>query len=261
MIVKPTQNQAIRFSYGDAYRQPTQAETYLNLSVPSPISPGIAVQLRGHDDLLPEKIRTLDVGWLVQPDFGEFEVVAYYNRVEDLIIRTDFTRTDTAVFDPEVGGYVVAVADNINNLENVYHALGLELSARLYPVDGIDVGASYVLQRIVDNSEKVQRETPAHKVSLWGQLRTELGLDVGLSFHFTSREVWQEPNTANVREDFVVDPSLVIMGRVGYRMFDDKLEVSVSGMNIGDFGNHRHREHPFANRVEARFLGSVAARF
>ncbi|MEQ8980775.1 MAG: hypothetical protein RL846_22725, partial [Deltaproteobacteria bacterium] len=58
-----------------------------------------------------------------------------------------------------------------------------------------------------------------------------------------------------------VDASVLVIGRVGYRLFDDNLEIAVSGSNLLDFGDLRHREHPFANRLEARVLGSVTARF
>jgi iron complex outermembrane receptor protein len=92
-------------------------------------------------------------------------------------------------------------------------------------------------------------------------------MDAGLSAHFVSDQKWVEPNYDpaspsgfNV-EPLPVDASIVLIGRLGYRLLEDKLEIAVSGTNLTDFGSLRHREHPYANRVEARVLGSITARF
>lgn len=268
LIVKPAERQALRISFGTAFRQPTQAETYLNLSASSPVA-GVAVTLvGGQDSLEPENIATLDVGYLLQPDFGELEAVAYVNRVGNLISRTPLVPTgiDTS-FNPEVGAFIGAVSNYINDPRH-YLAIGSELSARLYPIEGVDVGASYALQYIFDEDTGDRyTDSPLHKATLWGQLRTSFGMDAALSAHFVSSQKWVEPNydpaspTGFNADPLPVDASIVLIGRLGYRLLDDKLEIGVSGTNLTDFGSLRHREHPYANRVEARVLGSLTARF
>ncbi len=266
-IVKPAPRQALRVSFGTAFRQPTQAETYLNLSAPTPVA-GVAVTLIGLDSLEPENIATLDVGYLYQPDFGEIEAVAYINRVGNLISRTPLTPTDiNSGFNPEVGAFIGAVSTYFNESRH-FLALGTELSTRLYPIDGVDVGASYAFQYIFDEETGDRfTDSPIHKATIWGQLRTSFGMDVGLSAHFVSDQKWVEPNydpadpTGFNSDPLPVDASIVVVGRIGYRMLDDQLELAISGANLTDFGSLRHREHPYANRVEARVLGSLTARF
>ncbi|MCK6544415.1 TonB-dependent receptor [Myxococcota bacterium] len=269
LIYKPTERQAIRASIGTAFRQPTQAETYLNLSAASPVA-GVAVTLvGGRDTLEPENIATLDVGWLLQPGFGELEAVVYVNRVGNLITRTPLTPTspEAGAYDPDIGAFVGAVSRYVNDTRH-YLAIGTELSTRLYPVDGVDVGASYALQYIFDEDTGDRfTDSPLHKVTVWGQLRTRFGMDIGLSAHVVSDQKWIEPNydpndpTGFDTEPLPIDASVVVVGRVGYRMLDDKLELAVSGTNLTDFGSLRHREHPYANRLEARVFGSLTARF
>jgi iron complex outermembrane receptor protein len=269
LIYKPTERQAIRASIGTAFRQPTQAETYLALSAASPVA-GVAVTLvGGRDALEPENIATLDVGWLLQPDFGELEAVVYVNRVGNLITRTPLTPTspEDGAYDPEIGAFVGAVSRYVNDARH-YLAVGTELSTRLYPVEGVDVGASYAFQYIFDEDTGDRfTDSPLHKVTLWGQLRTKFGMDVGLSAHVVSDQQWIEPNydpndpTGFDQEPRLIEASVVVVGRIGYRMLDDKLELAVSGTNLTDFGSLRHREHPYANRLEARVFGSLTARF
>ena len=52
----------------------------------------------------------------------------------------------------------------------------------------------------------------------------------------------------------------MLNGRIGYRFLNDRLELSVSGTNLTDWGSNRHREHPFGNRLEARVIGMVTGR-
>lgn len=268
LIFKPSTRSAIRASLGTAYRQPTQAETYLDLSASSPVA-GVAVTLvGGGDQLSPERIATLDVGYLQQTDFGELELVGYLNRVTGLIIPGAFAATSPAQgFDSGVGAFIGAESLYYNN-PTVYLAMGGEVSTRLYPIDGVDVGASYAFQYIFDQETGDRfTDAPMHKVTVWGQLRTRFGLDLGVSLHYVSAQEWVEP--AFDPEDpsgfdstpLPIDAFVVLIGRVGYRLFDDHLELAVAGTNLADTGQSRHQEHPFGNRVEARVVGSATWRF
>ncbi|MBI4821042.1 MAG: TonB-dependent receptor [Deltaproteobacteria bacterium] len=265
-IYKLTKGQALRLSAGSAFRQPTQAESYLDLSASSPIA-GVAVTLVGKEDLEPERIVTVEAGYLAQTDVGEVEAVVYGNRVADLITRTPLIPTPIGLgFDPTVGAYVGAQSFYQNDAR-VFLALGGEISATVYPVDGLDLGASYALQYIFDEETKLRfTDSPMHKATLWGQFRSALGIDAGFSVHVVSDQEWIEPQfDSDEPSGFRSDPlpipaSLVVMGRVGYRVPGDRVELSVSGTNLTDFGASRHREHPFGNPLEARVLGSVALR-
>ena len=132
----------------------------------------------------------------------------------------------------------------------------------------IDIGVNYAFQFIRDESTGARyTSAPLHKFTLWVELRSRLGIDLGASAHAVSSQRWIEPNydptspTGFAAPPLPVPASVVVIGRIGYRLMDDKLEFGLAGTNLTDFGSRRHREHPYANRVEARLVGSLTARF
>ncbi len=272
LIYHPAEGHAIRASFGTAFRVATQAENYLSLAASSPVA-GVAIRLTGEDELKPEDIITVDLGYLLQGDFGELEVVGYFNRVNNLIVRTPLIPTGVnEPFDEATNAFIAADSFYVNE-DRVFLAVGGELAARVYPIDGLDVGASYAFQYIFDQETGDRfTDSPMHKATVWGQLRTNylegwLGLDAGASIHFTSSQQWIEPEfDQDDPSGFRLDPqeveeAVVIMARLGLRLFRDTLELAVSGTNLLDVGNNRHIEHPFGNRAEMRIFGSATVRF
>jgi iron complex outermembrane recepter protein len=267
-IYKPFKGQAFRASLGTAFRAPTQAETYLDLAASSPVA-GVAINLvGGKGSLQPEDIVTSELGYLYQGEQGEFEAVAYINRINNLITRSSLVPTGIEQeFSAQVGGFIGAQSF-YQNEDRVFLAAGSEISARFFPFDGFDLGATYAYQYIIDlETNERFTDSPRHKASLWTQVRTRLGLDMGVSLHFVSEQDWIEPDfdpddPSGFRLDPLrVDSSVVVIGRLGYRFLEDRMELAVSGTNLLDYGEQGHKEHPFANRVETRLFGSLTARF
>jgi iron complex outermembrane receptor protein len=268
LIFKPTPKSALRASVGTAFRQPTQAETYLALAASSPVA-GVAVRLVGGGSALePERIVTFDVGYLQQLDSAELELVAYVNRIDNLITRSALQPTTISTpFDTGLNAFVGAQSF-FQNDPRVYYAFGGEAAARLFPVDGLDVGLSYAFQYIVDlDTGDRFTDSPLHKATLWAQYRARFGLDLGASVHLVSDQAWVEPNFDQTDPSgfdttpLPIDGSVVVVARAGYRLFDDQLELAIAGSNLADIGASRHLEHPYANQVEARVVGSITARF
>ncbi len=268
LIYKPTPRSALRASVGTAFRQPTQAETYLSLAASSPVA-GVAVRLvGGGNELDPERIVTVDVGYLHQLDFAELELVTYVNRIDNLITRSPLQPTPIGTrFDPALGAFVGAQSFFLND-PRVYYAFGGEAAGRFFPVDGLDVGLSYAFQYIVDlDSGERFTDSPIHKATLWAQFRSKFGLDLGASVHLVSDQAWIEPNFDQTdpsgfdNTPLPIDGSVVVVARAGYRLPGDQIELAISGSNLADIGENRHLEHPYANKVEARVVGSVTARF
>lgn len=268
LIFRTAPGQALRLSLGTAFRVPTMAETYLALSSQVPSNPGTAVTLVGGDeDLDPEGIATVDLGYRIEWDAGSFETVAWFNRVTDLIVRTPLEATgSSARFIEALDAYEVARSFYVNDTRS-FLAVGGELDIQLNPLDGFDIGGSYAFQYIFDEDTGDQfTDSPVHKASLWGQIRTTAGLDLGLSGHFVSDQQWVEPDfdpnspTGFDAAPLPVDAYVTLMARIGYRVLDDKLELFVSGANLLDVGDSRRREHPFANRLQARIVAGLTGR-
>ena len=270
-IYKPTPKQAIRLTAGTAFRVPTLAESYISLEALTP-NPGAAIRLVGGRvdgrDIDEERIASIDLGYRFINDFIDVEAVGFFNRVTNLIVQTPLEPSGpVAALDPNLDAFVVAESFYVNSARD-FLALGSELATRWYPADGLDLGLTYSFQYIFDE-ETGERftDSPVHKGSLWGQYRLPAGLDLGLSASYTSSQRWEEPRfdpedpSGFDRTPLPVDGSVVMLGRVGYRLFDGDLELGVTGTNLLDVGDNREREHPFANRREIRVAGELIGRF
>ena len=275
LILKPTEQQAIRLSGSNAFRTPTFLESYLALPIEVSL-PG--VQLISASDapdkkgfiLEPEQVTTAEVSYLnQQSDFFEFEVNAYYNRVSNLVLL-DTPRFaslsgkkdgQTGLF-PD-GRYNVAYGGWLNRCD-VYHVFGGEVGARVYPIEGLDLFANYAIN--YSNQEKPQgctlfddNRTSHHKVNAGVQVRTPVGISGELTFHYQSAQNWTEQITTLTsieQRQFDLPDYAMVNARLGYRFYKDKAEISATVFNaFADVGGEAPQQHPFGNRVGRRFMG------
>ena len=77
-----------------------------------------------------------------------------------------------------------------------------------------------------------------------------------------SDQVWVEQVTDATRgvgfQQFPLDGYTLLNARVGLRLFDDKLELGITGTNLTF---QRVRQHPFSVPVDTRIIGSGIFRF
>jgi iron complex outermembrane receptor protein len=94
------------------------------------------------------------------------------------------------------------------------------------------------------------------------QYRAKFGLDTSLDVHWFSDQVWVEQVIdieRGVKFQTFDQPSFTMVNaRIGYRLFDDRLEVGVSGTNLGHM---TRRQHPYGQPMDTRVLGSAKVRF
>lgn len=106
-----------------------------------------------------------------------------------------------------------------------------------------------------------EQQTSLHKVNGGIQYRARFGLDLAADLAWTSRQVWVEQvsdATRGVRfQDVVVDPLIWLNARIGYRLWDDRVELGVVGTNLAF---QHQRQHPFGQPLDTRVLGTVLLR-
>jgi hypothetical protein len=95
------------------------------------------------------------------------------------------------------------------------------------------------------------------------QYRSSFGLDLSADFSWQSDQVWIEQEVDTERggaafRRFALRGYFMLNARIGWRLLDDQLELAVIGTNLIDEG---HREHPFGQPVDRRFMGTVTVRF
>jgi iron complex outermembrane receptor protein len=282
VVWRVAEGQAVRATVGTAFRTPTFAENYLSQPIPTDVE-AVAVLTRGNLDLGPERILSAEVGYLNQPvnNRYELEAAAYVNRVTDLIqLSSASPWTDPATaYDPR--GFYYAGTTHFENLADAYTALGGELGGRVYPLDGLDAYANYAYEYIRqgegDQATRF-RSTSPHKVNAGVQYRSDLGIDVGADLHYVVGQTWPlrsyDANGQVVITDLTL-PAYTWLGlRVGYRAFDNRLEVSIAGTNLlaplrpadddptaTPTPAHTHREYPLGQPVPLGLTGSITYRF
>ena len=284
VIIHPTKLSAIRASISSAFRKPTFLESYLALPIQLPvtgaaqISEGVRREDRGFI-VNAERILSAELGYLSQDsEYFVIDASFFYNRISSLIQLSENRPVTVGDFaaaggqDPQTGLYPVGLGGWENQCQ-AYNVYGGEAGLRTFPIEGLDIYGNYTLNTSQqDNSsctaEQLSRivadqRTPVHKVNAGVQLRTKVGIDGSVDFHYIGSQVWAEQVTNFVRQSieqqrFDVSDYTLLDGRLGYRFLGNQAELSVNGFNILDV---RHREHPFGQLVGRRVMAMATYRF
>ena len=280
IVLHPSERSTIRLSGATAYKKPSFLEAYSSFPLQLPVTGADAFY--GNDlfvagsKLAPERISAVELGYQNQEnEYFEWEVAAYLQHVSDFINGAPFpvaTPSDVAQgnagFNQTTGRYTIAYGGLVNECatRDLY---GGEAGVPVYPVVGLDLFANYAWTRFHDNIPQGCFAKPfghqsEHKVNAGVQVRTALGIDGEVAFHYVSDQTWTEMvaslgSTADVKyESFPLDGYTLVNARLGYRFYKNRAEVSATAFNLLD---NVHREHPIGQLVGRRFMGFMAYRF
>jgi hypothetical protein len=173
-----------------------------------------------------------------------------------------------ARFDPEVQAFPYSSIQYANE-RATYRQLGAEVGARVYPVAGLDLYANYSIHDTspfdkskLDAARAKEQQTSLHKVNAGLQYRASFGLDFAVDLAWSSRQVWVEQVTDPRRgvrfQDFEVKPLLWLNARLGYRLWNDRLDLGVVATNLAF---QHQRQHPFGQPLDTRVLGTARLQF
>lgn len=277
LVYRFLSEQSLRLSAGRAFRSPSFLESYLNLPNETPVR-GVTAYGKGNDKLDPESIVSLEVGYQNQAlDYLALELNVYYNWVKDAILLTDidtFTLRDFAGGNRAAQYDVASQAFPVSNLSYAneratYRQVGGELGVRLFPVEGLDVYVNYALHDTapvdkgkVDPARAREQQTSLHKVNAGIQYRAWFGLEAALDASWVSKQLWIEQVTdvaSGVRwQEYPQSAFVMLNARLGFRLLRDHLELGVVGTNLASDGK---RQHPLAQTLDTRVLGTAKVRF
>ena len=264
------ERRSARITGGTAFRAPSQMESYLELYQPVQGANGYAVQTLGDQDLLPERVFTVEAGLHDESsDIHSADVTVYMNEVRDLIGLTDVdgSRFTDVLPEREV---IAAGATSFTNELGVYRGFGAEVEGRLYPVQGLDLYGNVALGRISQNVQGVvvpESSMSSVKVNAGVVVRTPWRTDLATHVHYVSDQTWAErdfnENGQVEITDMPIPGRTVLVAKVAARpMADEDLELAVTGWNLlalADGGSFQ--EHPLGQNVGARWFGSATWRF
>jgi outer membrane receptor for ferrienterochelin and colicin len=282
ILVHPSRQSTVRAIVGTAFRTPTFLESYLDLPFQLPVTGGALLTQAERSRLQPEQILTTEIGYLnSQSDYFTLDTALFYNRANNLI---EISPSEPITLG-DVAGQRVPTAPGsatglypifANGFENQclsYGVYGAELGLRTFPIEGLDVYANYTLMRVQQDDSgcsAAQRaliandaRTSAHKVNAGIQVRTRIGVEGSVDFHYVSPEDWSEQviDSQKQRLDFQsyhLPAYTLLNARVGYRFLRNRAEVGVVAFDLLD---DRHREHPFGQIIDRRLMAFFTYRF
>lgn len=280
LVYRFVRDQSLRISAGRAFRGPSFVESYIQVAVPTDVR-GVSAFSSGNDKLDPESITSYEIGYQNQAsDYFALEVNGYFNMVKDAIVFTDaasFRLRDVTAPD-DVGAYQSGIdafplgSLRFTNERASFRQLGGELGARFYPLKGMDVYSNYAIhdtrpfnaheKEKLDPGRAREQQTSRHKINTGVQYRAAFGLDLSLDMSWVSKQVWIEQVTdmnRGVTFQTLDQPSfLMLHGRIGYRLLNDRVELAVVATNLAF--THK-RQHPYGQPLDTRVLGSAKVRF
>lgn len=282
IVYRFVEQQSLRLSAGRAFRGPSFLESYLELPNSAPLR-GVMAWGRGNDKVDPESITSVELGYQNQAsDYFALEANVYFNMVKDAILFTDvrsYTLGDfaskadggLAQFDPAMGAFPVSSL-RFANERATFRQLGGELGVRFYPFKGLDVYSNYANHdtRPLNSSQRSkvdpvrvkEQQTSVHKVNVGVQYRAPFGLDFSTDVSWYSSQVWVEQVTdmaTGVRFEALAQPSFVVLnGRIGYRLMNERVELGLVGTNL-TFNDRR--QHPLGQPMDTRVMGTTRFRF
>jgi outer membrane receptor for ferrienterochelin and colicin len=279
VVIHPAEGNSIRISGGSAFRSPTFTESYVLVPQSTPLR-GVGAFGSGNPSLNPERIVSIELGYMNQmTEYFSLELNGYYNlvfdqitltqnqifRLYDYVNGTSIAGADARYYD-QYSAYILTTGLFENQPEQ-FQQLGGELGVRVYPVEGLDLYANYALHQTWPFGGAAgpfhdDMRTSTHMVNGGASYRAPFGLDVSVDFSWQSEQVWFEqlldPVRGIVFGRFGLPSYAILNARIGYRLFEDQLELAVVGTNLIDDG---HREHPYGQPIDRRFMGVVTVRF
>ncbi len=263
---------SLRLSAGTSFRSPTFLESYLDLPQPT-AADGYYVQTSGDDELLPERILSVEAGLRDESSRTHaFDLAVYMNRVTRLIDLGE-VRPATSIFDAEQQAFLAGETGFVN-LGDVYTAFGVELDSSLYPADGLEFFANGAFTRILDDTGSgapvVDTATSTWKVNAGVQYRAPFRMDFSSGLHWLSAQDWRlrsyDAAGALRVETITVPDRLIWEARVAGRPLKEEaggspLELAVTAWNVGALADARFQEHPKGQFVGGRIFGTVGWSF
>lgn len=274
IVYRLTEGSSLRATVGTAFRSPTFLESYLQFDNPTPVRSVVALG-QGNDELSPERMLSAELGYtFADSDYIALELNGYFNVVDDQIVLTRIDRytlsdqyAGEGAYNESEAAYRVG-ALRFENEDARFFQAGGEFGVRVYPVAGLDIYANYSFHDTFAENDtalgerKKDKRTSPHKVNAGVQYRSRFGLDVGVDFNYLTAQTWVEQVTDPVEgvrfQAFELPAYALLNARLGYRLLNDSVELSVSGTNLT---GQRHREHPYAQPVDTRIFGSAMLRF
>jgi iron complex outermembrane receptor protein len=287
VLFHPSKTSTIRGIVGTAFRTPTFLESYLGFPVQLPLTGAALISEGRRSDnpsfkVNPEQVFSTELGYLnSDSDYFTLDSAFFYNHASNLIeLEPNRAITLGDVANPQVPtapspqtGLYPAFLGGFENQCQTFNVYGAELGVRTFPIEGLDVYANGTLMDVKQDNSGCSADqlallandarTSAFKLNTGVQLRTKVGIDGSVDFHYVTPQTWAEQveNTQKQRieyQSFALPSYELLNASVGYRFLKNQAEIRGVGFNLV---NDQHREHPFGQLIDRRVMALFSYKF
>ena len=281
-MIKPQENQTIRFSYNRAYRSPSVVNNFLDITIVEPInlgafSPALAgrtyylpVQSVGNPDLNEQSLDAFEVGYTgVVGGRATLSGSFYVNRTKNDILFTELRDQRYTATNPPPGWplppAVIALVPGASfparytylNFGRVTQK-GIELGVDSAVNSNINVFANYSWQAEpepdgFDISELNLPPENRFNVGVGFTNRRALG---NLSISYADSAFWQD--VLDDRYHGTTEAYTLVNGGFGLRWFEGQLTTSVKVINLA---NEEIQQHVFGDILKRQWVGELRVIF
>jgi iron complex outermembrane recepter protein len=253
-IYHPVRDHSFRVSFSIAYRPPTLLETtlvqQLLTMLPAPFPSPPPIDIRGSDNLRPEKIASYELayqGWFLRHRL-RLRADLFFNHISDLIDTSNFGPTITFVNGKEADIY------------------GGEAGVEFLASRWLSGFANFSYQEIHQSfTGDIQRGGPQMKGNAGLRGEWDNGLNSEVAYHHYGAATYPISGAFDsfaplgvVHPGTTVGSYDLVSVRLGYSFWREKAEVAVSAFNAL---NDRHKEHPLGDTIGSRVMGWLTLKF
>ncbi len=264
LLYTPAKNHIFRFSFAQAYRNPSMVDSYiylerqLSFTLPAPLPPIIAPYVfisQGNPNLKPEGITSYEFGYhTIGSKRFTLDVNLFYNHYNNffLLIRKYSFYKENELFPRSPGGVFPKEIKSLFQNKGDAMGLGGEINAAFSFNEHISGFANYSFQKIKDftdnpttaninEKDRVRPENPKHKVNAGLRFILDNGLSLNCLAHWVdnTQKLLNDQNGITTLK--TVAGYFIVNTRVGYTFWHKKAELAFSVFNLF---NRDHLEYP-----------------
>jgi iron complex outermembrane receptor protein len=233
LIYNLDDNNTLRYTWGDSYRNPNFAELYSVQQFPTNVSAfaplGTTFTLAGDPSISGERAQMHDVGYMGKLS-DEWNVSA---DVFVINVKNYITSTTTQYWDYIYQHYGYAIPETVS-FDNLGSAteVGYTMETRYQPMEWLSTMANYTYYNYTDMSSGIgYLLTPQHLVNLQARAKFRNGISTNVQGHYTS--ALNSYNPAG-ETNYYTPPSFRVDARVGYdfKAFEHNMTFSVQAWDL-----------------------------
>lgn len=270
LLLKPSTNQTIRFSFNRAFRAPSLFNSFIDVGflaqAPLPSGhfqfPSVAV---GNRNLKEESLTAYEAAYRAHVGPATFGAAAYVNRTRNMILFTQaaaYTSSNPPPGWPLPPQVLDALNTNGQGLPSEYTYRnfdritdrGFELSLETRVSDAISAFGNYTWQ-----GAPQPRGFGASEINVPPRHRINAGFGLnepryfgGVTVSYQSEAFWQD--VLDARYDGWTDPFTAINVGAGVRSTDGTMTI---GVRVSNLTNREIREHIFGDLIRRTVIGEV----